>query len=88
MAGKPLSIQSVLYGGAHLYKAGSAEKLARLALASFDRFHVDAAVFARTVGDAEGLQAPVGAEVEGARRGGGVDLEAVPAPSGLLDEAS
>ena len=44
----------VLYGGAHLYRADSPAKLARLARAAMDTWGKDDALFARLVGVSEG----------------------------------
>ena len=53
----------VVYGGAHLYRADSPEKLARIARAAMDTWGRDDAAFARAMGVREGADPGLAAEL-------------------------
>jgi len=58
----------VVYGGAHLYRADSPEKLAKIARAAMDTWGKDDAAFARLMGVRDGAGADAGLAGELARR--------------------
>ena len=51
-----------VYGGAHLFRADSAQKLGALALQSLDSYAPDAATLAAALGMADGLRAGAGSD--------------------------
>src|ERR1700724_4149653 len=63
----------VIYGGAHLFRAGTARKLGELALRSLDEFGPDFVAFAKAIAlpgsdrlpDSPGMAASVGKSIEG-----------------------